>query len=45
MTPENVPGNAMTIESLFPWLAAIAPAQEPVRPKPEPKPAPLAQAA
>jgi hypothetical protein len=45
MTPEDVPGTAMTIESLFPWLAAIAPAQEPVRPKPEPEPEPLPQAA
>jgi hypothetical protein len=45
MTPEDVPGTTVTIESLFPWLAAVTPAQEPVRPKPEPKPEPLPQAA
>jgi hypothetical protein len=48
MTPEDVPGPLVTIESLFPWLAAITPAQEPVRPmqpKPQPAPAPLRDAA
>jgi hypothetical protein len=41
MTPEDVPGPLVTIESLFPWLAAITPAQEPVRPMgPKPQPAP-----
>jgi hypothetical protein len=43
MTPEDVPGPRIDIETLFPWLAAIAPAAEPVRPKP--KPEPLAEAA
>jgi hypothetical protein len=46
MTPQDVPGPIITIESLFPWLAAIAPAQE--RPKPalpEPAPATLRDAA
>jgi hypothetical protein len=32
MTPRDVPGEIITIESLFPWLTAIVPAQEPVRP-------------
>ena len=32
MTPQDVPGPIITIESLFPWLAAIAPAEEPPRP-------------
>ena len=40
MTPEDVPGPPLEIESLFPWLAAITPAQEPVRPQPRPEPAP-----
>jgi hypothetical protein len=41
VTPEDVPGPLVTIESLFPWLAAITPAQEPVRPMgPKPQPAP-----
>ena len=41
MTPEDMPGPTVTIESLFPWLAAITPAQEPARPKPQPaQPAP-----
>jgi hypothetical protein len=36
MTPEDMPGALVTIEALFPWLAAIAPAQEPrpIRPQP-----------
>jgi hypothetical protein len=38
-------GPLVTIDSLFPWLAAITPAEEPARPKPEPTPEPLAQAA
>jgi hypothetical protein len=29
MTPQDVPGPIITIESLFPWLHAITPAQEP----------------
>jgi len=50
MTPEDVPGQIVTIESLFPWLSAIVPAQEPVRPlrgerEPEPGPAQLPDAA
>jgi hypothetical protein len=41
MTPEDIPGPLVTIESLFPWLAAITPAQEPPRPvEPKPEPAP-----
>ena len=41
MTPQDVPGPLVTIDSLFPWLAAITPAQEPPRPvKPKPQPAP-----
>ena len=46
MTPQDVPGPLVTIESLFPWLAAITPAQEPrpIRPQP-PEPAPLREAA
>jgi hypothetical protein len=39
MTPEDMPEPVITIESLFPWLAAIAPAQEPARPEPKPEPA------
>ena len=53
MTPEDVPGQIVTIESLFPWLTAIVPAQEPVRPlrgherdaEPESEPAQLPDAA
>lgn len=44
MTPEDVPGPVVDIQTLFPWLAAITPAQEPVRPKPQPRPAEAAQA-
>ncbi len=46
MTPQDVPGPLVTIESLFPWLAAIMPAQEP-RPirLQAPEPAPLREAA
>jgi hypothetical protein len=43
MTPKDVPGQIVTIESLLPWLAAIVPAQEPARPKLQP--APLREAA
>jgi hypothetical protein len=39
MTPEDIPGPVVDIQSLFPWLAAIVPAQEPVRPEPQPRPA------
>jgi hypothetical protein len=35
MSPQDVPGPIVTIESLFPWLTAIAPAVEPLRPKPQ----------
>jgi hypothetical protein len=48
MTPQDMPGQLVTIESLFPWLAAITPAQEPrpLRPKPhDPAPKPLREAA
>jgi hypothetical protein len=50
MTPKDVPGQIVTIESLFPWLAAIVPAQEPVRPirrdsEPTPEPERLPDAA
>jgi hypothetical protein len=41
MTPEDMPGPLVDIQTLFPWLAAITPAQEPARPKPQPaQPAP-----
>jgi hypothetical protein len=43
MTPKDVPGQIVTIESLFPWLAAIVPAQEsgrPIRGESEPAPDP-----
>ena len=39
MTPQDMPGTLVKIESLFPWLTAITPVQEPVRPKPQPEPA------
>jgi hypothetical protein len=50
MTPQDVPGEIVTIEALFPWLAAIVPAQEPVRPlrresEPQPQPVGLPDAA
>ena len=49
MTPNDVPGPIVTTESLLPWLLAIAPAVEPVRPlrsRPAPAPAePLRPAA
>lgn len=32
MTPEDVPGDIVGVEVLLPWLSAIVPAQEPVRP-------------
>jgi hypothetical protein len=44
MTPQDVPGPLVTIESLFPWLAAITPAPRPIRPQ-SPEPAPLREAA
>jgi hypothetical protein len=41
MTPNDVAGPIVTAESLMPWLLAIAPAVEPVRPLPaRPAPAP-----
>jgi hypothetical protein len=40
MTPQDLPGPIITIESLFPWLGAIAPAVEPPRTLPRPAPAP-----
>jgi hypothetical protein len=44
-----MPGPLVDIQTLFPWLAAITPAEEPVRPKPQPRPAetasPLREAA
>jgi hypothetical protein len=45
MTPQDVPGQIVTIESLFRWLAAVIPVKEPVRPKPQPRPEPLREAA
>jgi hypothetical protein len=52
MTPNDVPGDAITAETLTPWLLAIAPAVEPVRPlaptsapAPSPVPEPLRPAA
>jgi hypothetical protein len=45
MTPQDVPGPIVTIDSLFPWLAAITPTQEPQPLKPKPEPAPLREAA
>jgi hypothetical protein len=48
MTPQDVPGRIVTIESLLPWLAAIVPAQEPIRPihrESEPEPERLPDAA
>ena len=38
MTPQDVPGQIVTIEALFPWLAAVTPVKEPSRPKPQPEP-------
>ena len=41
MTPNDVPGRIVTAESLQPWLLALAPVAEPVRPLPvRPAPAP-----
>ena len=34
MTPNDVPGPMVTAESLMPWLLALAPVAEPVRPLP-----------
>ncbi|HKE77910.1 MAG TPA: hypothetical protein VKB54_01335 [Solirubrobacteraceae bacterium] len=45
MTPQDVPGPIVTIDSLFPWLAAITPAEEPRPLKPKPEQAPLREAA
>jgi hypothetical protein len=44
MSPADVPGPIITIETLLPWLAAIVPAQEPERPA-APVPEPLRHAA
>jgi hypothetical protein len=46
MTPEDITGPLVTIEALFPWLAAITPAQEPrpIRRQP-PESAPVREAA
>jgi hypothetical protein len=41
MTPQDIPGPLVSIEALFPWLAAITPTpeQRPIRPQPaEPRP-------
>jgi hypothetical protein len=43
MTPPDARGPIVTVESLFPWLAAIAPAPDSARPSArtrEPGPAP-----
>jgi hypothetical protein len=41
MTPESISGAAITTETLTPWLLAITPAVEPVRPiRPRPEPVP-----
>jgi len=41
MTPTDVPGPVITTQSLLPWLLALAPVAEPVRPLPaRPAPAP-----
>lgn len=40
MSPEDVPGPVITIEALFPWLAALVPA-----PVEEPADEPLPEAA
>jgi hypothetical protein len=45
MTPQDVPGEIITIESLFPWLTVIVPVQEPVRPIRQPQPEQLPDAA
>jgi hypothetical protein len=45
MTPQDVPGQLVTIESLFPWLAAVIPVKEPALPKAKPEPEPLREAA
>jgi hypothetical protein len=42
MTPQDVPGPIITTASLSPWLHALAPAVEPVRPS-RPRPAPEAE--
>jgi hypothetical protein len=46
MTPQDMPGQLVSIEALFPWLAAITPVHEPrpIRPQP-PEPRPLREAA
>jgi hypothetical protein len=45
MTPQDVPGPIITIEALFPWLAAITPTQLSATSLPKPEPAPLREAA
>jgi hypothetical protein len=44
MTPADVPGAAITIDDLFPWLALVVPAHEPDANE-EPRPDALAEAA
>ena len=45
MTPQDVPGPIITMEALFPWLAAITATQQPATSLPKPEPAPLREAA
>ena len=46
MTPQDMPGPLVTIESLFPWLAAITPARSRARSGPSRRsPRPLREAA
>jgi hypothetical protein len=45
MTPQDVPGQLVTIESLFPWLGAVIPVKEPARRKPQTETEPLREAA
>jgi hypothetical protein len=46
MTPQDMPGPLVTIEALYPWLAAITPAAQEPRPiRPQPEPASLREAA
>jgi hypothetical protein len=44
MTPADVPEAVITIETLFPWVAHLAPARADAE-EPEPEPEPLPEAA
>jgi len=46
MTPQDVPGPVISVQSLFPWLSAVTPKRQPLSsPAPKPTTVPLREAA